>query len=94
MIGARKLVAVLMAVHDHLVGLGYRSASPNAEDQKALPCWRVCWILTPRPIFMYGLRALLAAQNTPSSSETLSHNRLADALEALTQRLARHRITL
>ena len=35
------------------------------------------------------LRGLLAAQETPSSSETLNHNRLADVLQVLTQRLTR-----
>jgi hypothetical protein len=35
------------------------------------------------------LKTLLAAQGTPSSNKTLAHDRLADVLQALAQRLAR-----
>jgi hypothetical protein len=35
------------------------------------------------------LRGLLATQNTPPSNETLNHDRLAEVLEAFSQRFAR-----
>ena len=61
-----------------------RTARPSNEDLgEQLP--ELCQDLAAANAEIERLRGLLAAQDTPSSSETLNHNRLADILQPLSK---------